>query len=223
MYILKNFNRWSIYLLGMFVLAAGITLTTKTGLGVSPIISVAFCVSEIFSLNFGDMTFLLYAIFVVIQLFIRDRSERIVILLQLAVSLVFSRVLNLFGSAITYDHTLHGLPVNLAVLAVAIFLTGAGVALSVNMRLVPNPGDGIVQAIAQKKGWTQGFTKNVFDGGCVIATILIGILFARRITGIGLGTLLAMLGVGRAVALVNRFFQEKMLAAAELERFPSGK
>lgn len=220
---MKKFNRWSIYLLGMSVLAAGITLNSKTGLGVSPIISVAFCVSDIFSLNFGDMTFLLYAIFVVVQLFLRDRSEHIAVLLQLVVSLVFSRVLNLFGAAMTYDHTLHSLPVNLAVLAVAIFLTGAGVSLSVNMRLIPNPGDGIVQAIAQKMDWPQGFTKNIFDGGCVIATILIGILFARRITGIGLGTLLAMLGVGRAVALVNRLFQEKMLAVAELERSSSGK
>ena len=56
---MKNLYRWLIYSGGMAVLALGITLNTKTGLGVSPIISVAYSVSQIFSLNFGDMTFLL--------------------------------------------------------------------------------------------------------------------------------------------------------------------
>lgn len=216
---MEKINRWGIYMLGMLMLAVGISLTTKTGLGVSPIIAVAFCVSEVFGLNFGDMTFLLYTIFVVAQLFLRDRREHIAVLLQLVVSLVFSRVLNFLGAVITYDHALHTLPVNLIVLAFAIFFTGAGVSLSVNMRLIPNPGDGIVQAVAQKREWPQGFAKNLFDSGCVAVAALIGFFCSRKIIGIGLGTLLSMLGVGRAVALVNRFFRKKMLVCAGLESF----
>lgn len=48
----------------MVILALGLTLKTKTGLGVSPIVSVAYCVSQILDMNFGDMTFVLYALFV---------------------------------------------------------------------------------------------------------------------------------------------------------------
>lgn len=211
---MKEFKRWTIYLLGMCVLAAGISLNTKTGLGVSPIIAPAFCVSEIFGLSFGDMTFFLYAIFVVVQLFLVERGQRVSVLLQLAVSLVFSRALNLFGLVIAYDHTLHGLPENLAVLALAIFLTGTGAALTINMQLYPNPADGVVQTVSQKKGWPQGLSKNAFDGCCVAAAALIGVAFARRIVGIGLGTLLSMVCVGRVIALINALFQEKLLAAA---------
>ena len=212
----KKTARWAIYLLGMCVLALGITLNTKTGLGVSPIISVAFCISELFSLNFGDMTFLLYALFVVVQLFLRDRRERIPTLLQLVVSLLFSRLLNLFAALIPYQSGEHSLPANLLLLALAILCTGAGVSLTVNMALVPNPGDGIVQAIAQKVGWSQGFAKNVFDIGCVIVTVLTGLALAGHLVGIGLGTVLAMLGVGRAVALTNYLFKSRMRAAAGL-------
>ena len=61
---MKQGIRWGLYTLGMLVLALGLTLNTKTGLGVSPIISVAFGVSEIWGLNFGDLTFLLYGLFV---------------------------------------------------------------------------------------------------------------------------------------------------------------
>ena len=165
---MEKVNRWIFYVLGMVVLAAGITLNTKTGLGVSPIISVAYCVSQIFELNFGDMTFVLY------------------------------------------QAAAHSLPENLAVLALAIVLTGVGVALTVNMRLVPNPGDGIVQAVAQRMGRDQGFAKNVFDLGCVAATVCLGLLLTGRIVGLGLGTLLAMVGVGRVIALVNHWTKAGM-------------
>ena len=211
---MKNPYRWLIYGLGMAVLALGITLNTKTGLGVSPIISVAYSVSQIFSLNFGDMTFLLYVLFVLVQLVLRDRSEWIATLLQIVVSLVFSRLLNLFDALIPYSGADHGLVANLILLAAAILLTGLGVAMTVNMRLVPNPGDGIVQAIAEKIGRDQGFTKNIFDMGCVCATIAVGLCFAGRIIGIGIGTIAAMIGVGRAVALVNALFKDKMQTAA---------
>ena len=51
------------YFLGLLILAFGITLNTKTGLGVSPIISVAYCISTIRNLNFGNITLLLYSSF----------------------------------------------------------------------------------------------------------------------------------------------------------------
>ena len=198
----------------MAALALGITLNTKTGLGVSPIISVAYSVSQIFSLNFGDMTFVLYALFVLVQLILRDRSEWIATLLQIVISLVFSRLLNLCDALIPYDSANHGMPANLTMLALAIFLTGLGVAMTVNMRLVPNPGDGIVQAIAEKIGRGQGYTKNVFDIGCVCATVAVGLCAAGEVIGIGIGTIAAMIGVGRVVALVNGLFKDKMEAAA---------
>lgn len=107
---MEKVNRWIFYILGMVVLAAGITLNTKTGLGVSPIISVAYCVSQIFELNFGDMTFVLYGIFVVVQLFLRERRERLATLLQFPLSLVFSRLLNLCSACIPYQAAAHSLP-----------------------------------------------------------------------------------------------------------------
>ncbi|NBI65217.1 hypothetical protein D1646_00040 [Pseudoflavonifractor sp. 60] len=211
---MKNPYRWLIYGLGMVVLALGIALNTKAGLGVSPIISVAYSVSRIYSLNFGDMTFLLYVLFVIVQLFLRSREERAATLLQIVVSLIFSRMLNLFDALIPYSSGQHSLAVNLMLLAVAIFLTGLGIAMTVNMRLVPNPGDGIVQAIAEKIGRDQGFTKNIFDIGCVCTTVAVGLICSGQVVGIGIGTIAAMIGVGRAIALVNHIGRDKMLSAA---------
>lgn len=43
----KKINRGIVYVAGLLLLAMGIILNTKTGLGVSPIISVAYSVSVI--------------------------------------------------------------------------------------------------------------------------------------------------------------------------------
>ena len=202
----------------MLLLALGLTLNTKSGLGVSPIISVAFCTSRLLELNFGDMTFLLYVLFVAAQFWIRGKDRRMSDLLQIPLSLVFSRVLNLYDAVIPYDSAEAGFVSNLVVLLAAVLITGIGVSMTVNMRLVPNPGDGIVAALAQRLGWEQGLGKNVFDVGCVILTCAIGLLASGHIIGIGIGTLIAMLGVGRSIALVNHLFREKMCRSAGLEQ-----
>ena len=76
--------------------------------------------------------------------------------------------------------------------------------MSVDMKLVPNPGDGIVAAIAQRTGRELGFTKNWFDTANVGITLVFGLVMGHPLCGIGLGTVLAMLGVGRVMALFNR-------------------
>ena len=52
----QTFARWGFYLLGMVLLALGLTLNTKTGLGASAIVSVPFTVSQATGWNFGDLT-----------------------------------------------------------------------------------------------------------------------------------------------------------------------
>ena len=92
--------RWLLYIGGLVILALGISLNTRTCLGVSPIISVAYSVADIFSLNFGNVTFALYGFFVLVEViihFVRRETGRIPKdLAQVILSLIFTRFLNLF-------------------------------------------------------------------------------------------------------------------------------
>ena len=56
--------RWTVYAAGMVILALGLTLNTKAGLGVSPMLAVPYGISEIFSMNFGDAAFLMYCVYI---------------------------------------------------------------------------------------------------------------------------------------------------------------
>lgn len=50
----KMVNRIIIYVAGLLVLALGIILNTEAGLGVSPIISVSYSISQNNGFNFGN-------------------------------------------------------------------------------------------------------------------------------------------------------------------------
>jgi uncharacterized membrane protein YczE len=211
----KLTTRFIFYMLGMVVLALGISLNAKTSLGVSPIISTAYCVSVITGYNFGNMTFVLYTLLVCVEIVIhlsrKLRKQAALDCLQVLVSLVFTRFLNVFDWIIpdlgseamkgTFAGSLAG---RILILLVAIIFTGIGAALSLNMRIIPNPGDGIVQTIADAAGKDNGFVKNCVDITCVVVTCLTGLLLEHRIIGIGIGTLMAMIGVGRVIAVFNK-------------------
>ena len=206
--------RWSVYLLGLILLAFGIALSIKTDLGTSPISSVAFSFSEVWDINLGVMNFIIYAVFVAAQFALRGKNSRAIDLLQLAVSFIFSWALNKIGNMISYDAAAHDFLANFGLLLVGMVLIGIGVSASLNMKLVPNPGDGIVQAVAEKMKWEQGFAKNVVDIGCVCVTTTLSLVFAGELVGVGIGTVVAMLGVGRVVAVFNRFVMKKLRVAA---------
>lgn len=237
----KKIIRSIFYITGLLILALGIILNTKSGLGVSPIISVSYSVSTILHLNFGNMTFVLYSIFVVIEMVLHcirliripkrveekeyqvlqpaiHKSLLLVLLsdiLQLPLSLVFTRFMNLFSAWIPQPKENSALA--FLVLLLGILFTGIGAAMSLNMRIIPNPGDGIVQAIADCICRPVGFTKNCFDLMNICITISISLLFAHHLIGIGIGTVISVLGVGRVIAVFNRLFMDKMIGLAGVE------
>ena len=212
----KNwFFRLFFYVMSLLILALGITLNTKTGLGVSPIISVSYNISELFQLNFGNVTFVYYVLFVFAQLIIRGKNRRWHDLLQIVVSMVFTRFLNLYNDYLPIHF--EKLWQNVLLLILAVVLTGIGAALSVNIELVPNPGDGIVAALADFFHKDMGFMKNVFDISNVCFSLILGFVFGRYFLGIGIGTVITMLGVGRVIAVFNHFCKKKMAQLSGLE------
>ena len=230
------------YAAGLLTLALGLTLNTKAGLGVSSIISVSYSLSLIFDLNFGNVTLGLYTVFVILELLLhlvhhhralhetpaalapstRASLKYIFLtdLLQIPLSIVFTRFLNVFAAVlpdVPAENTPFLFALRLLTVILAIVLTGIGAAMSLNMRLIPNPGDGIVQAIADTIHKSVGFSKNCFDVVNIALALSLGLAFTGKLEGVGIGTVLAVIGVGRSIAVFNHFSQERMKALAGIE------
>ena len=199
--------RGGFYFSGLVILALGITLNTKTGLGVSPIVSIPFVAAQAGGWSIGDTTLVSYIVFMLIQWALKGRAYRVQDLLQFPLSIVFTRFMNLFSGWIPVQTALPG---QIAALALAIVLTGIGAAMSLDMRLVPNPGDGAVQAISDFTGKEMGLCKNCFDGLNVGIALILGLVLQGRIIGVGIGTLTAIFGIGRVIAWFNSLFLKKM-------------
>ena len=209
---LRSFTprRRVVYLVGVILLACGIALNTKTDLGVAPILSVAFVLSELSGIPFSLMSFFYYCFLILLQLILLGRRFEQLQWLQLAASFLTSFFIGVFSRLIPAAGSL---PLRIAFLLLAILLTGTGIILSVGAKFVPNPGDGMANAIALRTGKNLGFSKNLLDILSFLVALSLGLLFRGRLLGVGAGTVVTMLLTGRAVALL----QKPVLRLAGLE------
>lgn len=208
----KLLIRWIYYLCGMVVLALGLILNTKSNMGASAIISVAYTASFLCKLSFADLTLIWYIILVALEFVIKGKERRWTDILQIPLSIVFTRFMNLFSG--WFDFTDSSVGVRFVVLILGIVFTGIGAAWTVDMDLIANPGDGFVQAVAMRMHKGQGTAKNFVDFCCVALSLIVGWLTARSLLGVGIGTILAMVGVGRVIALFNHLFLKKITEQA---------
>ena len=204
-------RRRLIYLLGVVILACGITMNTKTGLGVAPILSVAYNLSELTGIPFSTMSFFYYCFLILLQLLLLGREFEQIQWLQLAASFLTSAFIGVFSRLLPEARSLPGRAV---LLLIAILLTGTGIILTVGARFVPNPGDGMANAIARRTGRSLGFSKNLLDIGSFLLAVVLGLVFRGRLVGVGVGTVVTMLLTGRVVALL----QKPLLRLTGLER-----
>lgn len=217
-------RRMGIYLLGVLILAVGNTLSTRAQLGVSPIISPAYAISEIWHIDFGAATMGVYMVFMAVQFILQGRRTRKLDLLEIPFSLVFSFLLNFFTAGFDRLAVPLGLDTptlwqKILLLAGSVVCTGVGAAMIVAMDLVASPPDGMARAAGMAMGKGLGLGKNTVDVACVIVSVSLCMLSAGHVVGIGVGTLVAMVAmvaIGRCVAVFNRLALEPMRKAAGL-------
>ncbi|MBR5702193.1 MAG: hypothetical protein IKX47_06970 [Oscillospiraceae bacterium] len=193
-------KRSLMYVFSLAILALGITLNTKTQLGVSPIVSVPYCISQLASLPLGLTTFVHYLLLILLQKILLGKDFPPLQYLQILCSLVTSLFIQGWDMLLPLFDPLW---LRILVLFIAIFITGLGASLSLAMDIVPNPADGLADAVGRKIRRDVGMGKNLIDLVSVTISLALGLLFAHRVLGIGLGTVAAVLLTGRVYALVH--------------------
>ena len=157
----------------------GVVFVIKCNLGSSPISSIPFVVERLTPYTLGELTFAINAWLVAVQYFFTRRITS-PLLLQVPMTLLFSIYIDL--SAIVLENFfVDTYLMSLTLLVTACFVTAFGIAFLVIANLVILPGEGAVQAIANRFGLDFGFTKIGFDVSCVLISIAIA-LYCRRIT-----------------------------------------
>ena len=212
---MAKIKRFGLYLAAVFVLGFGIVLNTKAGLGVGSINTFPYAGSQITPLSLGMATTLLYFVFVAAQIGIYRKAE-VKILLQIPFSYVMGLVIDFYNGWM--DFTVEGLPLQLAALAAAIAATAVGAFLMVAMELVPNPADGMARAAGYVMHKEFGEGKLIFDCGMILITAVVSLVFAHKIIGIGIGTVMSALFIGRLIKFLGKVFGGKTARIVEASR-----
>lgn len=199
---MKNINRIIIYICGIFLLALGGVLAIKSNLGASPVSSLPLSISKVSSISLGTAAAILFTIYVGVQIIILKRDFKIIQLLQIVFAILFGQIMNFFNLIININIDNFYMRVFICILS--FFITAFGVVFTITANIVPVAPDGLAQAISKKAKIDFGKAKIYFD--CIVVVLSVVILFINNkgMDGLGVGTILSALFVGRIVAYINR-------------------
>ena len=195
--------RYLWFLAGVLINSFGVALITRAALGTSPISSLPYVLSFRFPVTLGQFTFAMNLFFILGQVLLLRRDFQPIQLLQVAVNAVFSAFIDVSMGLLSWLE-ISSLPMAVLVLALGCAVLAFGISVEVAPRVLMVPGEGIVQAIAAVTGWRFGNVKVGFDAALVSTALVLSLLFFHRLQGLGTGTILSALAVGRFVNLYNR-------------------
>lgn len=98
------FWRGFFYCVGLLVLTCGITLNTKTMLGVSPILSIPNCLSALWDWDLGRLVTLLYLLFVAVQIPLKGHQFGVLDVMQFPVSILSGWLVSFYNTSLNFPH-----------------------------------------------------------------------------------------------------------------------
>ena len=199
----KLLMRLAVYCLGLLILAFGIALAVNSNLGVSPVSSLPYVVSQIAGISLGKCTIAVYIGYILLQMVI-SRKFQPALLLQLVFSTIFGWFVD-GAKWVLGDFCLPGYPGQLVMLAASILLIGFSLVLYIDVQLAPMPAEGLVGCLSEKLHKPFSQMKTFVDCSSVLIGAMLSLLFLGKLTGIREGTILTALLVGKMMGTLRKF------------------
>lgn len=197
-------SRYLWFVLGVLINSFGVALITQAALGTSPISSIPYVLSLRFPITLGEFTFILNLVYIFGQIVLLRRDFQPIQLLQIAVNVIFSAFIDVSMSLLSWLQPDH-IAVKLIALILGCAILGVGISIEVAPDVLVVPGEGIVRAMTQVSGKRFGSVKVFFDCTLVAIALILSFLFFHGLNGLGLGTVISALIIGRFVNLYNRY------------------
>lgn len=198
--------RYLIFVIGLLLTGIGIAMTIKSDIGSTPMSIVPLVLSSVIPVSFGTMNFIWSLSFVFGQMILLGKGFTKDQYLQFLVCPLFGFFID-FGLFIFRDYIPYGFWEKLLILMVGCILLALGIYMQVMAKVIINPGEGIVRAIAYRARIKFGNAKIYFDIGVLTLGIILSLILLGEIIGVGLGTLIIALGTGSVVKVFKWLFE----------------
>lgn len=203
-----------VYVMAMLIITLSVAMCTAADFGVSMIVAPAYILHLKFSfLTFGQAEYivqgLLFVLFCIIM-----KSFRFTYFGSFITALIYGAVLDLWCMiipALNPSVTPAGsmpMAVRVALFAASMVLTSFSVSLFFRTYLHPEVYDMFVSAIADRYNLNTSKFKYIFDFTCLAVSIVMTLVFFRRIEGIGIGTVVICVVNGFLIGMFGKIMDK---------------
>lgn len=191
------------FIVGILINSFGIAFITKAALGTSPISSLPYVLSKQFPLTLGEFTFVMNMGFILIQIVLLKKDFQKRQILQIGVNALFSSFIDVSMNMLSFFSPSNIVAELLSLIAGCMILA-VGISIEVAPNVLVVPGEGVVKAISTVLRKRFGTVKVVFDTTLICISFVLSLLFFHRLNGLGAGTIISALIVGKFVNMCNR-------------------
>lgn len=205
-----NFGiRMFVYLLGLFIMTLGISMSVKSNLGVSPVSSIPYSITCIFGLEMGKATILFHICLVLLQIVILRKAFKLKNLLQVIVGVIFGYFTTLSNYLFSFLPTPNNLALQLLLMIGSSILIAIGIFFYLPADIISLAGEGAMQTIAEKTNTVFNKVKIRFDVTMVSVSLIACLIALRKLGAVGIGTIIASVLVGSVLGIVTKLFGQK--------------
>lgn len=199
--------RYLLFLIGLFVASLGVALSTKAGLGTSPVASVPYSVSLVSGLlSFGGWLNLLSVIQIAVQVvLLRTKCNPVEIVIQTVLAFVYGYLTNL-SCYLIRNLTVNTYLAQLGCMLLGCMVLAFGIWIQLRGNVAMLPGEAMNRAISQVSGKTYENIKVLFDVIYIILSAAICLLCIGRLEGVREGSIIAAILVGNLIKGYNRVY-----------------
>lgn len=201
----KMILRYVMFLAGLFIIGLGIALSTKMGLGTTPISVIPLVLSGGFPISFGMVANILNLIFVLIQILIQRKGFNRDILMQILIVPFFGYFID-FGFAVFGNLEPGSIIIQLSLLIVGCLLMALGIYMQIVADVIINPCEGLVKAISERFKTKFGNVKIMMDVSIMLVGVSLSLIVFGEIRGVGIATVVVAVSTGFFIKVFKKIF-----------------
>ena len=200
----ETVKRFSAMLIGMIVGALGLAIFVHLDLGVSPISTLPYALSQAFpALSLGTYSILQHLVFFALIVILLRREFRPFQLLILPCSMVFGYFVDLWNLLLSWL-TPENYFVRLLLLLVGCVIVSASFSLIYISHVALEANTAMLNALVLRTGKPYGTLKTISDITIVLLAAAVSLIFLHRIVGIREGTIISALIIGPVAGIFNK-------------------
>lgn len=201
--------RLVIYLIGLFIMTLGVSMSVKSNLGVSPVSSIPYTITCITGLEMGKATILFHIVLVALQILILRKAFKIKNLLQVVVGVVFGYYTTFSNYLFSFLPTPDNIIVRMMLMLGSTVLIAVGIFFYLPADIIPLAGEGAMKAVSDKTHIIFNKVKIGFDVTMVLISLVACLIVLKAFGSVGVGTVVAAVLVGAILGVINRKFGEQ--------------